>query len=861
MYIRYAANFSDTPRRRTHQDVLFGRGAGVMKHPGNRRLRSLVERRRAEFASKLKRKEKRRIAWDIIAEVQNARPPGRFLTEDARGREAGVPPSLPNKVWVCAEPNKTLVKVMHMLREKGSGGQGHDDRRTEVPTQPQPPCQADEAGDLDKEAESLLEGHLDEEVETFLRELGDLHEEDAEQLPELTMRQWIEQSTQAGESFQKNSEYVRSALSIALKLTECLIEAERGGREAVPLASIAPRSIMIQTTLYDPHAVNHVAIRSCVGDNPETGGTMPRLAALGVVLHELFSAGEFRMCDDDAPSHDAASNLMSLNSIQLNNHSDDIDRPRKKSQQGTVCDNGISKRTRCLESIGVLRSLCALVENLLDCSNGMFCGDAAFTSYVDVRLDLELMLHKPTLFLDDIPTNPLPILTMRNELYGREYEVQQVNASYQQLSVGTCNGVLISGGAGAGKSRLAMHVQELTSRAGGYFVGAKFEQKDHVKPLSAIGQVFNTLCDLFAGGATASALASVSAMLGTSLGGQAALLAPAVPSLAKLLPPISKMELACHSIDFGLSLRFLFFQVLQAFSLHCRSISLFFDDVQWADSASLTLIASLISSLEGSNNVFFTCCHRDVIGGDKTPLSNWLKSVASLTTIKLENLTEVDVNKFVSETLHLSPRLTRPLSSLVHRKTRGNPFFLRQLMELFKVQGHIHFKLNQARWAWDLSKVMDEQLPDGVIALLINDMQRLSPDLHMSLKVASCMGSRVKYSILDVLSQDLELNLQFQLQQLSEKGFMQNDCAVSSFIWVHDKIEQAAVELMSEQERRQLHMRLGLAISSFHSWFDLLDNVRVDDEVLFVAVNQSEQTPLEHLLRAMLYNSTFLCFS
>ena len=320
------------------------------------------------------------------------------------------------------------------------------------------------------------------------------------------------------------------------------------------------------------------------------------------------------------------------------------------------------------------------------------------------------------------------------------------------------------------------------------------------------------------------------------------------------------MEPACHFIDLGLSLRFLLFQVLQALSLHCRSLSLFFDDVQWADGPSLTLIASLISSLEGSNNVFFTCCHRDLIGDDNAPLNNWLKSVASLTTIKLESLTEVDVNKFVSETLHLSPRLTRPLSSVLYQKTRGNLFFLRQLMELLKVQGHVCFKLNQARWAWDLSKVVDKQLPDGVIALLINNMQRLSPDLQMSLKVASCMGSRVKYSILDVLSRDLDLNLQFQLQQLSVKGFVHNDCAVSSFIWVHDKIEQAMVELMSEQERRQLHMRLGLAISSFHSWFDLLDNGPVDDEVLFATVNQSEQTSLGYVLRAVLYKHNFSLF-
>ncbi len=61
-----------------------------------------------------------------------------------------------------------------------------------------------------------------------------------------------------------------------------------------------------------------------------------------------------------------------------------------------------------LESRGIPRSLCTLVENLFDCSNGDCCGNHAFTSFADVQLDLQLMSNDPARFLGDLQTTPWP---------------------------------------------------------------------------------------------------------------------------------------------------------------------------------------------------------------------------------------------------------------------------------------------------------------------------------------------------------------------------------------------------------------------------------------------------------------------
>lgn len=126
----------DTDRITPHKhDVLFGRGACTMSHPGNKQLRTMVQRHRRSFVAATMRHHKRQIAAAIIREIQKLEPPGRFLREDPRGLAGGgsgtdetssvdvdgVHSSVLNKAWICADPDMALTKVMHLLREKETG--------------------------------------------------------------------------------------------------------------------------------------------------------------------------------------------------------------------------------------------------------------------------------------------------------------------------------------------------------------------------------------------------------------------------------------------------------------------------------------------------------------------------------------------------------------------------------------------------------------------------------------------------------------------------------------------------------------------------------------------------------------------
>ena len=454
-----------------------------------------------------------------------------------------------------------------------------------------------------------------------------------------------------------------------------------------------------------------------------------------------------------------------------------------------------------LESEGFPLSVRALVSNLLNCGQGDLCeGDDTYTSFLDLRRDLSLMIADPSRFLEDIKvSNGLPTLEICDKLYGRENEESRLDKLYQQhFDSKKFKGVTISGGAGVGKSCLAMHIQKLTNKANGHFCETKFQQNNmNEKPLSTIGALFNSLCDRFAEDASPLQLQSVSDKLTNAFGNQAGLLAGVVPSLSKLIPPFQLHDMSSNCVDAPSSMRYLFGELLSVISSHSkRHISLLMDDIQFAESSSLLLVGHLLFSAAKSDlNVFFVFCHRDDdVGYDSGEFDIWLSTMSMYSSeyIHLDNMNVEGVNSLVSDSLHLSPRVTRLLAAVLHHKTLGNPLFVRKLLASLIGQGYIYVDLSQPRWSWDLKKIADQEMSESVLALLMEEMNRLPTNLQLGLKVASCLGSCVHKNVLEILSKHLELDdLPDIVRQVSQRGFMKSVNDGDVFKFAHDKIQQA----------------------------------------------------------------------
>jgi hypothetical protein len=679
-----------------------------------------------------------------------------------------------------------------------------------------------------------------------------VQETTSQQTREYTLWQWIMSykpninfgtatTKQASEGVAK---YIKSALLIALKLTECILEAEKDEkivhRNPIPLASIASDNVLIrcrESQLKDKEAweiIEFVWVMSFVGDDSATGTVMSRLYAVGIVFYELFSMSVIE--HSNVTNHIASIDSISLGNeaeIKSNHH-----QHKKLHCQSHVADRNFNCISKLLSN-GVPWSLCALVENLFECRYGSFCEDHAFASFADLEADLQLMVDKPSCFLDNIDISGTPKLTIPNKLYGREEELLKLNDLFKHHMEGRgLNGAIISGEAGVGKSKLALHLQTLTNKFDGYFLVAKFEQNQmSFKPLSTIANIFDSLCEMIFNDSPHLVLMEIDEKLASDFSIQTNLF-EFVPNLRKLMPSCLGSKITSSiCVDSAFSLRYLLGELLRVLSSHSKPITIVLDDVQFADDSSLLLIRYLLFSAQGAP-IFFTLCHRD----DETSMSDtfttWLKSITffSLEPIKLKSISCRGVNSLISEALHLSPRLTLSLSSALHCKTRGNPLFLRQLLDSLTEQEYIYIDLKRQRWTWDLDKVIELEISNDVLTLLMNDVQRLPSDLQFGLQIASCLGSFVTERMLEYLSIDLGIHLKEILQHVSQKGFMLDIAGSTMFRFAHDKIQQAVYEMMSDQQRRENHLRFGLALCT-----RTLNSCVENDELFFAAVNQINQ--------------------
>jgi len=718
------------------------------------------------------------------------------------------------------------------------------------------------------EYNSANQGHgFDDDFNSFL--LSHFHDDvNFDEREKLTLRQWIDASKLTDDS--TNAEYVILGLSIAVKIIEHLIRAERNeegslnSESAISVEALEASNVIVTLAQVDflaedidlpesmrnnPNKINSlkkdliskgpsqrilsVDFALPEGTDPNVWSISSRLVALGSILYEIFSKG------DRFELKSILKKTRSVKDIRLScdGHSDDGSiSTGQRSKKSTPCpgDDRFAHLIMRLGNIGIPHPVINLVENLLNSSLGEFSGDDVYRSLDDVRVDLQLMIDDPSRYLDSSIIEVNQTLSISDEMYGREEEIARLRDAYNRFCDGVCNGALILGEGGVGKSTFAMNAKKFTIAANGYFVSGKFD-RNATRPFMVIGDVFNSMCDLFAADIQSiEQERKMAEALTKSLGRDAFLIANIVPNLSNLMPLYTSCE--SSSFDAASRTRYLLLTLLDTLSKLSKSITILLDDLQWIDPASLTFCRALFQSTKSNKNVFLVLCSREseVQTQDKSEVHDWLQSLSgsTLETIRLTNLNPEDVNNLVSDSLRTWPRLTRSLSAILHGKSLGNPFFLRQTMEMLCRGGYLHYSLGERKWKWDLDEISDLRLDDNVVSLLTREMTKLPDELLVGLKAASCIGYCIPQTVVDILSKHLEMDLFGVLTSLVQRSYL---AGVGSALYrfTHDRIYQAAYELMSEKQRREDHMKFGLAICSY-----VLDNCENNYDMMFVGVNQ-----------------------
>ncbi|MQA79688.1 MAG: AAA family ATPase [Streptosporangiales bacterium] len=353
------------------------------------------------------------------------------------------------------------------------------------------------------------------------------------------------------------------------------------------------------------------------------------------------------------------------------------------------------------------------------------------------------------------------------DLVGRERELFLLDGRLRAALGGAGQVVSVSGEPGIGKTRLAGHVRDAATAAGMRCFWGRASEQDGAPAYWAFRQIVRRAVD---------------ASVPDRLGAAAADLAHVVPDLIALDAGRRVDRFAvCAAVG----------DLLLAVAEETGALVVV-DDLQWADAGSVEMLEHLVDRLVEAR-LMLLVTYRDSEAGARLHLAHALSGIArhpAVTPIRLTGLSRAGVAAQLTGLLGESP--DDVLVESINRRTRGNPFFVREL-GLLLVQ----------------HPAADDRLPDAVRAAVGVRLAALPDDAHHLVRVAALFGGDVDATMLaEVVDEPLPAVLD-GLDAATRAGVL-----TSSAGFVHDLVAEVARAELSTAERLDVHARIAARLAA-----------------------------------------------
>ena len=429
-------------------------------------------------------------------------------------------------------------------------------------------------------------------------------------------------------------------------------------------------------------------------------------------------------------------------------------------------------------------------------------------------------------------------LQIPQKLYGREADVAQLISALNRITGGGVEMLLVTGYSGIGKSSLVHEIHKPVVARRGYFISGKFDQFKRNIPYSAINHAFRELMRQILT-ESESRIAEWRAKLTKALGPNGQLVIDAIPELEYIIgkqPESVTLNASRNSYNYVMQ------NFVEVFAQPEHPLVLFLDDLQWADAASLKLINLLMKSLDDPC-LLLIGAYRDNEVDAGHPLMMTIDDIrkeARVSAIEVDALPQASITELIVDTVKSNRKTVTPLAQLIYRKTLGNPFFVSQFLKSLYNDHLLQF--DAGRWHWDIAQIEALGITDNVIDLLMKELGRLSDSTRHLLTLAACIGNHFDLKTLATVNEESEDRTRAMLQQaigaglitVYEAGLKAAAPTLEVYYFSHDRVQQAAYEGIPEDEKNQVHNKIGrlLLISM---------SVEERDERVFDIVHQLNQ--------------------
>jgi signal transduction histidine kinase len=412
----------------------------------------------------------------------------------------------------------------------------------------------------------------------------------------------------------------------------------------------------------------------------------------------------------------------------------------------------------------------------------------------------------------DVPLRLLP----PSRLVGREAEVAALTAAFDEALAGRCQGVLVSGTPGVGKTALVDQLRPVVTGRDGWFVAGKFDQYRRDVEFDAGHQAFRALGRLLLV-EPEDELGEVRERILGALGANAGLMSAVVPEFAVLLgvPPDAGDPLTAQARAQRAAV-----QVLRAVASPQRPVVVFVDDLQWGGRTPLGLV-DLVLSEEPVEGLLLVGAYRaaevDAAHPLAAMLSRWHER-AGVRRLRLDNLAVSSLVTMVAETLHADRATVAGLAGMISERTSGNPYETVELLNALQREGVL--AATAAGWRWDDAAARARLGQSGVAGLLAARVAAMPATSRLPVEAMACLGGRVEVSLLQTATATPAGVVDQQLAPALNEGVLVVEPGLRESVrFRHDRTRDVVLDGLDPARRRALQLVMARRLAAVPQLF------------------------------------------
>jgi diguanylate cyclase (GGDEF)-like protein len=388
-----------------------------------------------------------------------------------------------------------------------------------------------------------------------------------------------------------------------------------------------------------------------------------------------------------------------------------------------------------------------------------------------------------------------------NAFVGRERELHRLREMFDRTVAGRGQPVLVLGPTGIGKTRLLQEFRRQLAGQEVTFLTMPFYEAGQGTP-------YKSFYD--------------------SLRGSLQLLLEAnePPVVQQILGPLAErvsLEFAtedgflhfCDSVQSENQheryLAFDYLVALYAALAHQQVTVLFVDDAHFADELSLDLLAYLARSTVGQRLMLVLTARTEVLT-EQHPLRNWMRAVnqsVGYQSLTLEPLS-LEESTALLHTTFPNLKVAGSTVARLHAETRGNPFFLAEILRHLVQTQHIVRQED----SWVFPPLTDVSLPPSVVEVVEASFSRLSPTALELLSQAAVMGMDFTFDLLVEVTERPEREVLAAVEEGLAQGIITEltEAEEDSYRFRHGTVQKVLYNRLNRRRRRTTHAAVGYAL-------------------------------------------------